>query len=568
MEGARLDIDRILAQVDAFYEENKGEEAEKLMLRSVEEAAEQGDDGGRLQLLNELLGYYRETSQSERVFETAALAIKHAEQMGLEGTIPYATTLLNVATAYRACGRLQESAGYYARVQEIYDRQLEPDSMLAAGLRNNIALLHQEMGDFAGAKESLLEALRIVEGKGAAYEIGVTYANLASTCMQLGEAEEAYGCAMKSVETFQREGVEDSHYAAALATLGAHCYHGKEYGKALEYYQQGMEAVERSLGRNEYYRRLEENAKACERAMGTDQGMADRGKTDEEGVGLRLSKEYYETFGKPMIEERFSKYADRIAVGLAGRGSDCFGYDDAASRDHDWGPDFCMWISDDTYAEIGEALQEAYEQLPAEFKGYKRSAHVNGKNRRGVIKISEFYQGLTGAKSYEEIDWREVSDASLAAAVNGEVFRDEEGSFTAFREKLQQGYPEEIRYLKLAESAARFSQTAQYNYPRMLGRGDVVTAHMMAWDGMKEAMRLQHYIEGKYPPHDKWLRRSLMESENGRKIERRLTDIFRALGEAEADVSRQAGEDMGDRSQGQKRDAAEAQARVYLLVFP
>lgn len=603
MEKGQMDINEILAKVDAFYEADKGEEAEKLMLRSLEEAAERQEEGVRLQLLNELLGYYRETSQSERVFQTAAGAIEQARGMGLEGTIPYATTLLNIATAYRACGRLQESAGYYEQVQEIYDRQLEPDSMLVAGLKNNIALLYQEMGDFPRAKEKLSEALQIVEAKGAAYEQGVTCANLAGTCMQLEEREEAYRYALRSVDIFQKENVTDSHYAAALATLGAYFYHRGEYGKASQYYRQGMDAVERNLGQNEYYRRLQANAAVCEEAMakedtgkemtdGEDRdavkaqaesaAAASGGKTEEKGqkgaaenrnaadaesqaedgtvklggftegkgqrnaekamgkdscVGLALARKYYESYGRQMIEEGFPAYAGRIAVGLAGRGSDCFGYDDEVSRDHDWGPDFCMWVTDETYEEIGEALQQAYGQLPEEFQGYSRGAHVNGRNRRGVIRISDFYQGLVGTDSYENIDWSSVSDAALAAAVNGEVFRDDEGIFTAFRNRLKEGYPERMRYLKLAESAARFAQAAQYNYARMLERGDTLTACMMAWDGIKEAMKLQHYIEGKYPPHDKWLRRSLLESQEGQEVGRLIDEIAGCLGNAAPEAS-------------------------------
>ena len=235
-----------------------------------------------------------------------------------------------------------------------------------------------------------------------------------------------------------------------------------------------------------------------------------------------------------MIREQFPDYEGKIAVGLAGRGSDCFGYDDAASRDHDWGPDFCMWVTDETYSEVGEALQQAYEKLPANFRGYERAAHVNGRNRRGVIRISDFYRELTGADAYEEINWKSISDASLAAAVNGEIFRDDEGVFSELREKLKKGYPEEIRYLKLADAAARFAQTAQYNYPRMLGRDDRFTAEMMVWDGMKEAMKLQHYIEGKYPPHDKWLLRSLQDSEEGREAAGLLGRIAESLRESGA----------------------------------
>lgn len=251
---------------------------------------------------------------------------------------------------------------------------------------------------------------------------------------------------------------------------------------------------------------------------------------NENGFGLKLAKEFYETYGKPVITEKFGKYENRIAVGLAGRGSDCFGYDDEASRDHDWGPDFCLWVTDETWADIGEDLQRAYEALPAEFRGCRRAPRVNGKNRRGVIRISEFYRGLVGTDRYREIDWRSVSDTSLAAAVNGRVFRDDEGVFTAFRNQLLQGYPEEIFYLKVAEAAAKYAQTAEYNFSRMLDRGDELSAGLMLWDGIREAMRLQLYLDGKYPPHDKWLHRSLLESEGGRQVDATLREMAALLG--------------------------------------
>lgn len=251
---------------------------------------------------------------------------------------------------------------------------------------------------------------------------------------------------------------------------------------------------------------------------------------NENGFGLKLAKEFYETYGKPMITEKFGKYENRIAVGLAGRGSDCFGYDDEASRDHDWGPDFCLWVTDETWADIGEDLQRAYEALPAEFRGCRRAPRVNGKNRRGVIRISDFYRGLVGTDRYREIDWRSVSDTSLAAAVNGRVFRDDEGVFTAFRNQLLQGYPEEIFYLKVAEAAAKYAQTAEYNFSRMLDRGDELSAGLMLWDGIREAMRLQLYLDGKYPPHDKWLHRSLLESEGGRQVDAILREMAAQLG--------------------------------------
>lgn len=526
-----MDIQEVLKQVDIFFEENRGEEAERLMQESVVQAMQEQDDNSLLQLLNELAGYYRETGQTEHSFQMAQQAIAQAERMGLAGTVPYATTLLNAANVYRAGGRLQESLETYRRVQEIYDGQLEQDHIFVAGLQNNMSLLYQEMQQYDKAKECQLKALEIVKAKDAFYETGVTYANLASTCVQLGQLEEAESYAVSSMETFQKIGVRDSHYGAALAAIGACHYAREEYARAGDYYRQAMELVEQGVGRNGAYYRLKEYVEACEKAA---------------GKGLAIAREYYETYGKPMLQEKFSQYLDRIAVGLAGRGSDCFGYDDAESRDHDWGPDFCLWVTEETYGQIGEQLEEAYHGLPEEFKGYRRAPRVNGKSRRGVIVISDFYRELTGAKRYEEIDWSSVLDSSLAAAVNGEVFCDKEGIFTDFRRKLSQGYPERIRLLKIAENAAKFAQTAQYNYLRMERRGDDLTARMMVWKGICYAMRLQHFIENRYPLHDKWLRRSLEETEAGKELSLLLQQVTQELDSGQDSGVREAIERVGD----------------------
>ena len=537
-----MNIEQILSRVDAYFEENKGEEAEKLMLESVAEAVLEEEDGCLLQLLNELIGYYRVTSRFEEAYLFSDKAIEQAEKMGLQDTVPYATTLLNVANVYRAGGRLQEALVLFYQVRKIYQNQLSSDNMLVAGLENNLSLLYQEMGEFEKAKDCLMRALEIVKRKGAVYEIGVTYANLAATCVSMGQLDEAKEHAVNSMRTFESIGARDSHYGAALSALGSWHFQREEYRKAEDCFRQAMELVETGIGRNQDYERLKENVAACEKLSGLEKSVSKK----EEETGLALARAYYETFGKPMIAGRFAAYEGKIAVGLVGRGSDCFGYDDAASRDHDWGPDFCLWVTDETWNEIGEELQKAYQELPDEFRGFRRAPHVNRQNKRGVIRISEFYRGLVGADEYEKIPWREVSDSSLAAAVNGEVFRDDEGIFSSFREKLLRGYPEEILYLKIAEVGARFAQTAEYNFPRMLARGDKFTAEMMIWDGLKEALKLQHYIEGKYPPHDKWLWKSLQESETGRSVTEFLERIRLAIKSNAFEELKQLTEQLGE----------------------
>ncbi len=523
-----LDLEAIIQQIDKLQEENRGPESETLMKESIVQAVQEEDDNALLTLLNELIGYYRETSQAEVSYQLADQARALLGRMGLEGTIPYATTLLNIANAYRAGGRLRDSMDCYRETMELYRKLLPPKDMLVASLHNNISLLYQEMGDFIQAKEHLLEALAIVEenqkegGQDFSFELAVTYANLASTCLKLEEDEEAAEDFRKSIAIFEAKGMEEAHYSAALSSLAAYLYKKGNYREAAANYRKAMECVRRSLGENEHYRRLQESLKVCEEAM-------------ESPSGLALCREYFETYGRPMLREKFPEQEAMIAAGLVGEGSDCFGLDDAVSRDHDWGPDFCLWVTEEVWQQIGPELQEAYEQLLKEFKGYTRTVSGQGRGRRGVQTINGFYDRLLGeplSGTWEEIgrsvsgesvsgeslsagsmqrpvNWQQVSDASLAASVNGEVFYDGPGIFGGVRSLLSQGYPEDIQYLKLAEGAAGFAQSGQYNYGRMLGRGDRVTAGILLAEAQKCAMKLCYYMENRYPLHDKWLYKGL-----------------------------------------------------------
>lgn len=59
--------------------------------------------------------------------------------------------------------------------------------------------------------------------------------------------------------------------------------------------------------------------------------------------GMELAKAYWEEYGWPMIRDQFPEYTEIIAAGLTGSGSECFGFDDEVSQDHDFEPD---WMSE------------------------------------------------------------------------------------------------------------------------------------------------------------------------------------------------------------------------------
>ena len=102
--------------------------------------------------------------------------------------------------------------------------------------------------------------------------------------------------------------------------------------------------------------------------------------------GLELSKKYYDTYGIRMITTQFPELVTQTAAGLVGYGSECFGFDDEISTDHDYGPSFCIWLPQEVYIEYGRGMQAAYDALPKEFMGCAaRVEEEQGKGRVGVL---------------------------------------------------------------------------------------------------------------------------------------------------------------------------------------
>ncbi len=221
-------------------------------------------------------------------------------------------------------------------------------------------------------------------------------------------------------------------------------------------------------------------------------------------TGLELARQLY---GKaaPLLAAAFPGDVGRIAVGLAGPGSECFGFDDEISRDHDFASRLCLWIPEEDALRLGEPLRAFYARLTGGLQGVSSQAQ----DRSGVISIPEFYRRFTGCPGApkEPLQWLRVPDHLLATAVNGEVFRDDLGEFTAVREELRRGYPPDVRKKKLAARLFTMGQAGQYNLPRCLRRGDAMAAFLAAAEFASAALRAVYLLNGRYAPYYKWLYR-------------------------------------------------------------
>ena len=226
--------------------------------------------------------------------------------------------------------------------------------------------------------------------------------------------------------------------------------------------------------------------------------------------GVELSRQYFESFGAPMLRERFPELWPRLAAGVCGPGSENFGFDDAVSRDHGFDPGFFIFLSAEDYKAWEFRLSRAYDALPAAFGGVPiegKSVYETG--RHGVREISSFFRGITGFAFAPQTNaqWLSVPQHRLAEAVNGEIFYDGPGEVTRIRAALS-AMPEDVRLKKLAKHVAFAAQAGQYNYARALAHGEPGAAALALSRFAENYVQAAFLLNRRYCPFYKWMLRA------------------------------------------------------------
>ncbi len=231
--------------------------------------------------------------------------------------------------------------------------------------------------------------------------------------------------------------------------------------------------------------------------------------------GLELSRAYFEAHGKPMLEGQFSELLPYLAVGLFGAGSECFGYDDDVSKDHDFEPGFCIFLPGEALVDrrAAFALERAYAKLPKEFEGFRR-AQISpvGGSRRGVLRTEEFFRATVGLEeeSLTFDRWLTLPEQSLAEATNGEVYFDNYGEVSRIRKALAY-FPEDVRRKRLAGQLLLMAQSGQYNYLRCLKHDEPASAQLAVCEFVKSTISAVFLLNRRYQPYYKWSFRALRD---------------------------------------------------------
>ena len=224
--------------------------------------------------------------------------------------------------------------------------------------------------------------------------------------------------------------------------------------------------------------------------------------------GLEEARALYEEYGRPLLHRDFPELEGRVAVGLVGHGSECYGFDDRISRDHDFARGFCLWLTDADDLRYGVALSRAYRSLPL---GTAAERSALAEDNCGVRRTAFFYRRYTGSPGAPESwrQWLSLPAHALAEATNGEVFRDDLGEFTAIREQLLHGMPEDVRKKHLAARLIEMAQSGQYNYSRCLRHGEAGAAALELSDFVRAACGAIYLLERRHMPYTKWMLRGM-----------------------------------------------------------
>ena len=244
--------------------------------------------------------------------------------------------------------------------------------------------------------------------------------------------------------------------------------------------------------------------------------------------GLERSEGFFREAGLPLLEKDFPELLPRLAAGMAGRGSECFGFDDEISRDHDYTTGFTLYLSKEDEALYGFKLQRAYLKLVKELGEVPEKESKLGPVEYGVVTIEDFYRrhiGLPGAPATWQ-QWLYTPEYAFSECTNGKVFMDNSGRFSKIRSDILFGLPEDVRLKKIAARLAAMAQSGQYNFERCLKHNEPAAAALALAEFVKNTVSLVFLLNFRFAPYYKWQFRAMKELPCLSELVSPLTDLL------------------------------------------
>ena len=519
----------------------------EILIETEKEYSSESDE--YIKALNELGGTLKYVGYYDEAEDNLLKSLEIIKKKYGDNNLPYATSLLNLTEVYRFAQKFNLLEENYKKIVKIYQDNSADNSFSYAGLCNNFGLYYQNVGNMKAAYDLHLKSLDILkhyDSEEYLLEYAVTLSNLFNPCYQLGMKEKAIEYLYKAIEIFEKNvGKEHPLYSASLNNMAIYYYNERQLEKAIEFFEKAAEISKKTMGLDsDNYKNILSNIEFIKEELGkiSDTNSSQKSKIDNNKVGenlikedlenikgLELSKKYFYDLVLPEFEKNLNDILPLCAFGLVGEGSECYGYDDKISQDHDFGPSVCIWLRKDDYLKHKDKINEVLKKLPKTYLGFQELKESEwGSDRRGLLNIEDFYFKFLGSSKAPETiaDWQKIPETALATVTNGEVFLDNLGEFTKVRKDLLNYYPEPMRQNKIATRLMNISQHGQYNYTRCLKRNDLVAANQCLYLFVDEVIHLVFLLNRRYKIFYKWSNRALLDLKIlGKEIHKLLEDM-------------------------------------------
>lgn len=470
---------------DKLLKENKINDARNLLEDSLEHAIKNNNTALIIQILNEAIGFYRDLSEFDTSVKYANALLNLIKKMKLDYK-DEATCLINIANAFRAGGLLEASAEIFKEAKSLFDLNIN-DSNLLAALYNNWALLYEEKNEIKEAISLLKQALLLVNDE---IKIASTHVNLGMCYLKLNELALAE-CEIEISKTIFEKNKNDFHYSGFLALKAKYYNLIKEDRKAINYYEEALANLLKTVGQNTYYYELKDELFK----------LYDKHNIARHIKGLELSESFFNENKALLFKKIPSNAIEYITIGLFGFGSECYGVDDEISEDHDFDQGFIILVEDSVPLTDFLKIKQTYDCLP---KLYKRFCLLN-QTKHGVHYMKEYlnYLGVNDIKN--------ISDESKALLLNGKLFYQ---GFASTFANLRYDIRKNSNYdflIDLSLKALEINKYIPYNLKRSLDRGDLYTFKSLKNNLVNHLIEFYYIYHKMYLPHDK-LRLKLMDN--------------------------------------------------------
>lgn len=249
--------------------------------------------------------------------------------------------------------------------------------------------------------------------------------------------------------------------------------------------------------------------------------------------GAEVSGAYYREVVAPLLARH--RPGLEVAAARLGSGSDVLGFDDAQSRDHDWGLRLTLLVEDGRAAEI-DALLEG--ELPPQWEGlptrFATTWEPVVRQRVEVASAADFVASRTGIGTATLLapeplpvrEWLALTGQAALEVTAGPVFHDGPGVLGRLRERLA-WYPRDVWLYALAADWHRLGQEFP-DVGRAGLRGDEDGSAVIAARHVRTMLHLAHLLHRRWPPYGKWLARSAATLPGGGALRSAMHEVLRA----------------------------------------